>query len=82
MDAKRPNFSEDRGSCSMAMPIFPSSLTAICLVKVSDVAVMTVKAVLNYQLLLKPVAELLKVPDEESDILVVNEHSTEIRIYD
>lgn len=44
--------------------------------------IMTVKAVLNYQLLLKPVAELLKVPDEESDILVVNEHSTEIRIYD
>jgi len=39
-----------------------------------------VKAVLNYQLLLKPVAELLKVPADESEIKVVNEHSTSVTI--
>ncbi len=43
---------------------------------------MTVKAVLNYQLLVKSVAELLKVPEDESEIMFVNEHSTEITIYD
>jgi len=42
---------------------------------------MKVKATLNYQLLVKPVADLLKVPAEESDILVVNEHSTKVEIY-
>ena len=41
---------------------------------------MTVKAVLNYQLLVKPVADFLKVPPDESDIMMVNEHSTSIRI--
>jgi len=41
-----------------------------------------VKAVLNYQLLVKPVADFLNVPDEESEILVVNEHSTQIKIFD
>ena len=41
---------------------------------------MNVKAVLNYQLLVKPVADLLKVPAEESDIRVVNEHSTKVTI--
>lgn len=41
---------------------------------------MTVKAVLNYQLLVKPVADLLNVPSEESEIIKVNEHSTEIEI--
>lgn len=43
---------------------------------------MEVTATLNYQLLVKPVADFLKVPDEESDILVVNTHSTKIEIYD
>jgi hypothetical protein len=42
--------------------------------------IMKVKAVLNYQLLVKPVADLLKVPDEESQITVVNEHSTSVNI--
>lgn len=41
---------------------------------------MKVRAVLNYQLLVKPVAELLKVPADESDIKVVNEHTTTIQI--
>jgi len=41
-----------------------------------------VKAVLNYQLLVKPVADFLNVPDEESEILVVNEHSTKIQVFD
>ena len=37
---------------------------------------MKVRAVLNYQLLVKPVADLLKVRADESEIMVVNEHST------
>ena len=41
---------------------------------------MKVTAVLNYQLLVKPVADLLKVPSEESEIKVVNEHSTSVNI--
>jgi len=41
---------------------------------------MKVTAVLNYQLLVKPVADLLKVPEDESEILVVNEHSTLVTI--
>jgi hypothetical protein len=41
---------------------------------------MKVTAVLNYQLLVKPVADLLKVPEDESKILVVNEHSTSVTI--
>jgi len=41
---------------------------------------MTVKAVLNYQLLVKPVADLLNVPADESEIKVVNEHSTNVTI--
>ena len=41
---------------------------------------MKVKAVLNYQLLVKPVADFLKVPEDESKILVVNEHSTFVTI--
>jgi hypothetical protein len=41
---------------------------------------LTVRAVLNYQLLVKPVADLLKVPSEESEVLVVNEHSTKVKI--
>ncbi len=42
---------------------------------------MTVKAVLNYQLLVKPVADLLKVPEDESEIKVVNEHSTLVTVW-
>lgn len=41
---------------------------------------MKVKAVLNYQLLVKPVADFLNVPEEESEIMVVNEHSTSLNI--
>ncbi len=43
---------------------------------------MEVTAVLNYQLLVKPVADFLKVPEEESEILVVNTHTTQIKIFD
>lgn len=41
---------------------------------------MKVTARLNYQLLVKPVADFLKVPSEESEIIVVNEHSTRLTI--
>jgi hypothetical protein len=41
---------------------------------------MKVRAVLNYQLLVKPVADFLKVPEEESSIIMVNEHSTMVTI--
>jgi len=41
---------------------------------------MKVKAVLNYQLLVKPVADFLNVPEEESEIMVVNEHFTTLNI--
>jgi len=41
---------------------------------------MKVKAVLNYQLLVKPVADLLKVPDDESEIKIINEHSTLVTV--
>jgi hypothetical protein len=41
---------------------------------------LTVKAVLNYQLLVKPVADLLKVPADESEIKLVNEHFTTVTI--
>jgi hypothetical protein len=41
---------------------------------------MKVKAVLNYQLLVKPVADFLNVPEEESEIMVVNEHYTSLNI--
>lgn len=41
---------------------------------------MIVKAVLNYQLLVKPVADFLKVPSDESEIIKVNEHSTKVEI--
>jgi hypothetical protein len=39
-----------------------------------------ITAVLNYQLLVKPVADFLGVPASESEIVKVNEHSTEITI--
>lgn len=41
---------------------------------------MKVTAVMNYQLLVKPVADLLKVPEDESEIKIVNEHSTSVKI--
>jgi hypothetical protein len=39
---------------------------------------MKITATLNYQLLVKPVADFLKVPAEESQVMLVNSHSTEI----
>lgn len=41
---------------------------------------MKITAVLNYQKLVKSVADFLKVPQDEAEIIVVNEHSTEIDI--
>jgi hypothetical protein len=41
---------------------------------------MNVRAVLNYQLLVKPVADLLKVQASESEIMEVNEHTTHVKI--
>ena len=41
---------------------------------------MKVRAELNYQLLVKPVADFLKVPADESEIKMVNEHSTYVTI--
>lgn len=43
---------------------------------------MTFEATLNYQLLVKPVADFLKVPEEESNIITVNKASTWIEIYE
>jgi hypothetical protein len=39
---------------------------------------MRITAVLNYQKLVKSVADFLKVPEDEAEIIKVNEHSTEI----
>lgn len=41
---------------------------------------LSVTATLNYQLLVKPVADLLKVPADESEIMLVNNHSTKVKI--
>jgi hypothetical protein len=41
---------------------------------------MVVTATLNYQKLVKPVADFLNVPEDESEIIVVNKHSTEIEV--
>ncbi|MFO7614054.1 MAG: multiheme c-type cytochrome [Bacteroidales bacterium] len=41
---------------------------------------MSVTAVLNYQLLVKPVADFLNVPEEESEIMLVNSHSTSFEV--
>jgi hypothetical protein len=41
---------------------------------------MKVTAKLNYQLLVKPVADFLNVPTEESEIIAVNEHTTRLTI--
>jgi hypothetical protein len=43
---------------------------------------LTVTAVLNYRKLVKPVADFLKVPADETEIIKVNSHSTTIEIYD
>ena len=40
------------------------------------------KAELNYQKLVKPVAEFLKVPEEEGDIVMVNTATTWVEIYE
>ncbi len=42
----------------------------------------TVKAVLNYQKLVKPVADFLGVPADESEIIPVNEHTTTFTVLD
>ena len=39
-----------------------------------------VTATLNYQLLVKPVADFLGVPEEESRVMTVNDHSTTITV--
>ena len=41
---------------------------------------MTITATLNYQKLVKPVADFLEVPDDEEEIMVVNSHSTVINV--
>lgn len=43
---------------------------------------LTVTAVLNYQKLVKPVADFLGVPVEEAEIIKVNEHSTTLTVVD
>ena len=49
-----------------------------------DVALgkMTFNATLNFQKLVKPVADFLKVPEDESEIVLVNTASTWIEIYE
>ncbi|MCK4763120.1 MAG: hypothetical protein KAW12_13070 [Candidatus Aminicenantes bacterium] len=42
----------------------------------------TVTAVLNYRKLVKPVADFLKVPADETEIVRVNSHSTGIEVFD
>jgi hypothetical protein len=43
---------------------------------------LTVTATLNYQRLVKPVADFLKVPADETEIIVVNSHSTTVTVFD
>ncbi len=43
---------------------------------------LTVTAVLNFQKLVKPVADFLNVPADEAEIIKVNSHSTTIMIYE
>ncbi|MBN2425378.1 MAG: hypothetical protein JXB44_10165 [Calditrichaceae bacterium] len=42
----------------------------------------TFKAQLNYQKLVKPVADFLKVPEDESEIMIVNTATTWVEIYE
>jgi hypothetical protein len=39
-----------------------------------------ITAILNYQKLVKPVADFLEVPEEEAEIIKVNEHSTYVTV--
>jgi len=48
-------------------------------IAVGDVVV---TAKINYQKLVKPVADYLKVPSEESEIILMNEASTKIEVYE
>ncbi len=41
---------------------------------------MTVTATMNYRKLVKPVADFLEVPEEESEIILVNKHSTKVEV--
>ncbi len=41
---------------------------------------LTVTAVLNYQKLVRPVAEFLEVPEEEAEIVMVNDYSTIVNV--
>ncbi len=41
-----------------------------------------ITATINYQKLVKPVADFLKVPAEESEIILMNEASTKIEVYE
>ena len=43
---------------------------------------MTITATLNYQKLMTPVAEFLNVPDDESEIIEVNNHFTTVTVLD
>lgn len=49
---------------------------------IAAIGPMKITVVLNYQKLVKPVADFLNVPDEEEEIIKVNEHSTQIIIVD
>lgn len=43
---------------------------------------LTVTATINYSRLVKPVADLLKVPEDETEIIKVNDHTTSVTIFD
>jgi hypothetical protein len=43
---------------------------------------LTVRATLNYQKLVQPVGEFLNVPEEETEIIKVNDHFTTVEIFD
>jgi nitrate/TMAO reductase-like tetraheme cytochrome c subunit len=43
---------------------------------------LTVKATLNYQKLVRPVGEFLNVPEEETEIIEVNDHFTTVEVFD
>jgi len=49
-----------------------------------DIAIgtVTVTATLNYQKLVKPVADYLKVPADESEVVVMNQTLTTIEVYE
>jgi hypothetical protein len=47
-----------------------------------EIGRVTFKAELNYQKLVKPVAEFLEVPAEESEIVLINSATTWVEIYD